>query len=338
MITCGINVLWVVQLKLFQYFHKKNKMRKLVFTLATIFQITFMNAQNSDYLIIVHGGAGNKPSKIDLTKQKSAEEALRTSLNKGLEILKNGGTSLDAVIEAVMILEDFPLFNAGRGSVVTANGSVECDASVMYGKDKSAGAVCGIKTVKNPIALAKEIMLNTPHVMLCGTMADDFARTAGLEIVNNEYFVTEDMKRKWVEKTNPQDKKGTVGAVAIDKYGNISAATSTGGMFMKIPGRVGDSPIIGSGNYANHLVGISGTGWGEEYIRQTVAIRIAHLMEFKNLSLNDAAKQVLFQELPNDSGGLIAVDAQGNYYFGHNTPMMNYGVANKKGIIEVKAY
>ncbi len=311
------------------------------FLLLAVIGIMISNktlAQNQDYIIVVHGGAGNKPAKVDNAKKAEAESALKKAINEGLNIMKDGGTSLDAVIAAVIILEDCPLFNAGKGSVLTMKGTVECDASVMNGKDKSAGSVCAIQMVKNPILLAKEIMQNTPHVMMCGIMADEYARKAGLEIVNNDYFITYEMKRKWLEKTEPKNNKGTVGAVAIDKFGNIASATSTGGMFMKLPGRVGDSPIIGSGNYANHLVGISCTGWGEEYIRQNVAVRIAHLMEFKGLTLKAAAEHVLFQELPPNSGGLIAIDADGNYFFGQNTPMMNYGVGNSAGITEVQAY
>ena len=261
--------------------------------------------------------------------------SLSEALSIGKEILSNSGTSLDAVEKVIRYLEDDSLFNAGKGAVYTNEGTHELDASIMSGIDLSTGAVAGIKTIKNPISLARLVMEKTPHVLFAGSGADDLGKKFGVEIVNNHYFDNVRRYEQW-RKKHEKNIKGTVGCVAIDNFGNIAAGTSTGGLTDKWSGRVGDSPLINAGTYANNKTcGVSATGEGELFIRNTVAYNISALMEFKGLSLQEAAEEMIFNRLPEGSGGIIAVDNLGNYVLVFNTPSMLRGVADSDGLFEV---
>jgi len=288
------------------------------------------------YTIVIHGGAGtlNKSMPDSLREEylKSLSEALRI----GKEILEKGGSSLDAVEQVIRFLEDDPQFNAGKGAVYTSEGTHELDASIMDGSNLSTGAVTLIKRVKNPITLARYVMEKTPHVLLGGEGADKFAEQMGLEIVPNTYFDTE-QRHKQLSKE--KEKKGTVGCVALDLKGNLAAGTSTGGRTNKMVGRIGDSPLINAGTYANNKTcAVSGTGIGEEFIRHTVAYNVSALMEFKGMTLKQAADEVIFKMLKKDDGGIIAVDKDGNYSAPFNTTGMYRGVATSDGTFEVKIW
>lgn len=298
--------------------------------------------QVNEYAIVVHGGAGyivkdNMSIESESIYRQKLEEAIRV----GHAILKNGGSSLDAVQKTINILEDSPLFNAGVGAVLTNEGTCEHDASIMDGKTLNAGASAGTKTVKNPINLARAIMENSPHVMLAREGAETFAQEQGLEIVDPNYFFTEKSKQSLERVRQSENNKvsfydeslngskfGTVGCVALDKAGNLAAGTSTGGMTNKRWGRIGDVPVIGSGNYANNKTcAVSCTGWGEYFIRGNVAYDISALMEYKELSLAEASKKVIQNKLPligdgKGNGGTIAIDALGNISMEFNTPGM----------------
>jgi len=323
-----------------------------ILTLSLIVTIWFVSCENNksvntktpEYVLVIHGGAGtilkeNMSSEIEQQYIAKLDEAL----NKGGDILKNGGTSLDAITTAIMVMENSPLFNAGKGAVFTEEGVVEMDASIMDGKSSMAGAVAGVHTIKNPILAAKAVMEKTNHVLISGDGADEFALTHGLEIEDSSYFFTE---RRWksyqkVKAKKDVEKHGTVGAVALDTYGNLAAGTSTGGMTYKMKGRVGDSPIIGAGTYAdNQTCAVSATGHGEFFIRNVVAYDISALMKYNNLSLKSAANIVINEKLKNigGDGGIIAVDHLGNYTMSFNTAGMYRGVINSNGLVEVKIY
>ncbi len=285
--------------------------------------------------IVIHGGAGTI-LKSNMTPEKEAEytAALKHVLETGYKILNDGGTALDAVNAAINIMEDSPLFNAGKGAVLTEKGVAELDASVMDGKNLMAGAVAGVKHVKNPINLARLVMEKSPHVMLVGDGAEEFGKEFGIEMVDNSYFITKErwesyqrmLKRE--EERKKAEKHGTVGAVALDKNGNLAAGTSTGGMMMKKFGRVGDSPIIGAGTYANNKTcAISATGYGEYFIRLGVARDVSALMEYKNYSIDDAAKEVIMNKLSKlgGDGGIIGIDKEGNITMTFNSDGMYRG-------------
>lgn len=313
-------------------------MKPMNIVLLFLFLIISINAQsnNNKYVIVIHGGAGyTSPDLPDSIKQVYFK-SLNTALQLGKEILENGGSSLDAVEQVVRLMEDDTVFNAGKGAVFTEAGTHELDASIMYGKDLSCGAVAGVKKIKNPISLARIVMEKTPHVFFTGESADKLGEKFNVEIVDNSYFRTDFRYQKWLNsKQNEIESKGTVGCVALDKHGNISAATSTGGRGDKWIGRVGDSPIIGSGNYANNnTCGISATGWGELFIKNTVAFSISALMEYKGLSLDQACDEIIFNKLPEGSGGIIAIDKEGNFYLPFNTTSMLRGVATSNGIFK----
>lgn len=292
-------------------------------------------SQSQKYGIVIHGGAGTI-LKTSMTPEKEAEyiAKLKEALEAGHKILVNGGTSLDALNAAINIMEDSPLFNAGKGAVLTEKGVAELDASIMDGKNLMAGAVAGVRHVKNPINLARLVMEKSPHVMMVGDGAEEFGKENNIEMVDNSYFIT---KERWEqyqkmirqeEEKKKTEKHGTVGAVALDKSGNLAAGTSTGGMMLKKFGRVGDSPIIGAGTYANNnTCAVSGTGWGEYFIRLGVARDISDLMAYKNLSLKDAADEVIMKKLPQlgGDGGIIAIDKNGNIAMPFNTEGMYRG-------------
>lgn len=287
-----------------------------------------------DYVLIIHGGAGviNRSSMDEVT-EKLYRASLETVLLAGEKILAKGGSSLDAVEAVVKMMEDDTLFNAGRGSVFTANGHNEMDASIMDGKTLSAGAVAGVLHIKNPISLARGVMEKTSHVMLTGKGAEEFAASIGIQLVDSSYFFTQ---RRWnahikgleQQQQSADQKYGTVGAVALDKNGNLASATSTGGMTNKLWGRVGDSPIIGAGTYAdNKTCAISATGHGEYFIRLAVAHSISSMMEYKNVSLREAASSVIMDKLAamGGDGGVIGVDAGGNITMTFNSEGMYRG-------------
>lgn len=272
--------------------------------------------------IAVHGGAGAiSASDMSLEQERLYRLGLATALDAGYAVLRNGGTSLDAVTAAVRILEDDPLFNAGRGAVLTDQGTAELDAAVMEGAALRAGSVAGVRHVKNPIDLARLVMEKSPHVMLVGSGAERFALAQGLTLVPNEYFRTGERQRQLEralhERRTSSTRKagtGTVGAVALDRAGNLAAATSTGGMTGKMPGRVGDSPIIGAGTYANNAsCAVSATGHGEYFIRSVVAHDICALIEYRGVPLETAAREVLHGRLMRlgAQGGVIAIDGRG---------------------------
>ncbi len=307
-----------------------------------------------EYAIVIHGGAGNiTPQNLPEEIRAKYKAKLKEALLTGYEILKNGGTSLDAVEKTINVLENSSLFNAGKGAVLTDIGTCELDASIMDGKTLNAGAVAGVKTIKNPITAARKVMEKTPHVLLAGSGADEFAKEIGLEIVPNSYFITprrlkqfEEIKKK--ERKNPFastkfefKKLGTVGCVALDKFGNLAAGTSTGGISFKKYGRVGDSPIIGAGTYANNnTCGISCTGQGEFFIRNVVAYDISALMEYKGYSLKKAAKEVILKKLVKQKaeGGVIGIDKSGNIVTVFNTPGMFRAFVTKDGKVTVKMF
>lgn len=298
------------------------------------------------FAIVIHGGAGNiTPENLSEEQQAEYKATLTEAIAVGHTILKNGGNSLDAVEKTINILEDSPLFNAGKGAVFTNAETNELDASIMDGKTLNAGASAGTKTVKNPISLARAVMEKSPHVMLSGEGAETFAEEQGLEMVSPDYFSTEkqlnSIKRiKEAEKENDW-KFGTVGCVALDQAGNLAAGTSTGGMSNKRWGRIGDSPIIGAGTYANNRTcGVSATGWGEFFIRSVVAHDISALMEYRGWSLEDAAKEVIQKKLPElgGDGGIIAIDYHGNIIMEFNTPGMFRASMSENDTLKVELF
>ncbi|MEQ6124508.1 isoaspartyl peptidase/L-asparaginase [Pseudotenacibaculum sp. MALMAid0570] len=317
--------------------------------------------QVNEFAIVIHGGAGTILKKNMTPEKEAAYKAkLEESIKKGYEILQNGGTSMQAVEEAIHIMEDSPLFNAGKGAVFTHDEANEMDASIMDGKTLNAGAIAGVKDVRNPISAAKLVMTNSPHVMLAGAGASQFAKEQGLEIVDPSYFYTKrrfkslqrikdkekteldhDEKQSFYDEDIKDSKFGTVGCVALDKYGNIVAGTSTGGMTNKRWNRIGDAPIIGAGTYANNATcGVSSTGWGEYFIRAMVAHDISALMDYKGMSLKEAAQEVIQNKLTKlgGTGGIIAVDRNGNMVFEFNTAGMYRASMNSKGDMEIKIY
>lgn len=293
--------------------------------------------------LVIHGGAGTlSRSNMSAEREEEYHSKLKEALDSGYAVLENGGKSLEAVIAAVKILEDSPLFNAGKGSVFTYDGRNELDASIMDGSNLKAGAVASVTTVKNPIEAAYAVMTKTEHVLLAGKGADDFAKEQGLEQVSSSYFLDSARYKQWLKLKEdernaiPSDEKkfGTVGCVALDQYGNLAAGTSTGGMMNKKYGRVGDSPIIGAGTYANNLTcGVSATGWGEYFIRLNVAHDVHALMAYGGLSLQAAADSVIMKKLPQlgGNGGLIALDRQGNFTMPFCTEGMYRGYIKEKG-------
>ncbi len=316
----------------------------LVIAIGLIFLTSCTNKDiknnNPQWAIVIHGGAGTILKKnLTSETEKLYNQKLNEALEAGATVLENGGTSLDAVTAAITTMEDSPLFNAGKGAVFTAEGKNEMDASIMDGSNINAGAVAGVQTIKNPILAAREVMENSKHVMLQGEGADIFAKEHGLEIEDSSYFFTQ---RRWesFKKVN-KNKFGTVGAVALDIHGNLAAGTSTGGMTNKMKGRVGDSPIIGAGTYAdNESCAVSATGHGEYFIRNVVAYDIAALMKYSGVSLKEASNYVIMKKLKdqNAEGGIIALDKAGNFVMTFNTKGMYRGYKNSNGLGEVLIY
>ena len=313
-------------------------MKKYLLLFLLLPQSNFLIASqpNSDVMasniaIVIHGGAGWSRNQTE-EKLKSIEDGLKRALDEGFAILESGGTSLDAVEAAVVILEDDVTFNAGKGSVYTAEERQEMDASIMTGELQNAGAVASVSTIKNPIKLARYVMEKTEHVLIVGQGAEKVAIKGGLEVVDSSYFYSKE-KLDRVRRQKTKDELSTVGAVAIDKEGNISAATSTGGRSNKLPGRVGDSPIIGAGTWAqNNLCGVSGTGHGEYFMRFNVAREICARMDYLGLTADQASNQVI-DELSGMGieGGVIVIDKEGNASMIFNTDGMARAYKNSKG-------
>lgn len=348
---------------------------KSLLCILLFFCIVSLQAQHKIGLVI-HGGAGTiKKENITPEQENAYRQKLEEALEAGYELLENGGSSLDAVTRAVQIMEESPLFNAGRGAVFTSEGKNELDAAIMDGNTGLAGAVAGISTVKSPILAARAVMEKSPHVFLIGSGAEQFAREQGLEMVDPSYFYDsrrhEQLKRLQEREKNSQKdqghlqpnqaeprkelpgsyqgpgyhfedhKFGTVGAVALDQYGNLASGTSTGGMSNKRFGRVGDVPVIGAGTYAdNASCAVSATGHGEFFIRNVVAYDIAALMKYAGMSLEEAAHEVVMKKLveKGGSGGVIAIDQEGNISMPFNSEGMFRGSISAKGEAQVAIY
>jgi len=324
-------------------------MTRLIFIVFLLLSISALPQNPLKYALVIHGGAGNiTPSNLPSEKAAQYELKLTEVLRHGDSILKTGGTSLDAVEACVRMMEDSPLFNAGKGAVFTAEGKNELDAAIMDGKTGMAGAVTGVTTIRNPISAARAVMQKSEHVMLSGKGAEAFAAEKGLEIVSPDYFFTPDRWASYLkakanaDSISAMDKKhGTVGCVAVDGYGNLAAATSTGGMMMKKYGRIGDSPVIGAGTYAdNSTCAVSATGHGEFFIRNVVAYDVAALMKYKGLSLTQAANQVIMEKLKTIGGigGIIAVDKKGNVAMPFNSQGMFRGYIKSGGEMKVAMF
>ena len=299
-----------------------------------------------NYGIVIHGGAGVMSGLSD-QQQLQIHKKIQETVSEAYQILQNDGSSLDAVELAVSMLEDSPLFNAGRGSVYNSDEVQEMDASIMHGKNRLTGAVASVSSVKNPIKLARKVAEETKHVFLVGEGAERFARDIGVDIVDRNYFYHEERlkrllnsKKKFSKFKQGTDKIGTLGDVDLDKNGNISAATSTGGMTNKMPGRVGDSPIIGSGTWAqNGVCGVSSTGHGEFFIKYQVAREVCVRIEYLNQNITDSSESII-NEL-NDlgaSGGLISIDHKGNISTPFNTKGMIRGSKTNKTDLVSKIY
>jgi L-asparaginase / beta-aspartyl-peptidase len=300
--------------------------------------------QDPQWGIAIHGGAGTIDTlKMSPLERQLRRDALMRSLRAGHKILAAGGSSLDAVQAAIIVLEDDSMFNAGKGAVLNAEGKTELDAAIMDGKTLNAGAVAGLHHIRNPIALARLVMDKSPHVMMIGDGAEVFAREQGILMTPESYFITSarlkaylDRKKADAEKKNaapPKPGFGTVGAVALDKAGNLAAGTSTGGIAMKRFGRVGDAPIIGAGTYANSTCAVSATGDGEYFIRLTIARDICSRMQYQKLTVGQAADSVIFGVLGHTkgTGGVIVVDNRGNVAMPFNTTGMYRGMMSADG-------
>ncbi len=347
---------------------KKNKMntskKRVLFLILSVLFILYgtnLFSQNvssiqhpassiQNWVLVIHGGAGGAAGqKMAEEMQQQYTTAMTEVLEAGAAVLSKGGTSMDAVETCIRMMEDSPLFNAGKGSVFTEEGKNEMDASIMDGKTLKAGAVAGVTTIKNPISAARAVMEKSKHVLLIDGGAEKFAKEQGLEIVPPSYFYT---KKRWDEfqkihqqdidhKTDSVKGHGTVGAVALDTHGDLAAGTSTGGMTNKMKGRIGDTPVIGAGTYANNnTCAVSCTGHGENFIRNVVAYDVSARMEYKGQTLPEAAGDVVNVKLKSQGaeGGLIAVDRNGNIAMPFNTALMFRGSISQDGKISVEIY
>lgn len=311
-------------------------MSKKYFTLYVLFLLVIysLQGQNKDYVILVHGGAGAMTAlDKEPGKEKEYYLALDSALMIGDKILSSGGAATDAVVAVVKYFENNPLFNAGVGATCTAEGTFELDASIMDGRDLSAGAIAGVKYIKNPITAALAVKNQSPHVMLSGVGAETFAREQHLDMVEDNMYFATPKTMKWIEELKAESKKnGTVGCVALDKEGNLAAGTSTGGMFKKRWGRIGDSPVIGAGTYAdNNSCAVSCTGHGEYFIRHVVAYNLCARVKYLGESVDKAGDYIINTELNPDAGigGLIAIDKDGNFALPFNSQGMFRGYLYK---------
>ena len=310
-----------------------------VLMLCLIVTIPLQSSEKQSFSIVIHGGAGWFSNLSD-DEVQAIKDGLSNAIDVGFTALQSNQTSLDAVEKAIVVLENNDLFNAGKGSVYTSEEKQEMDASIMYGLNNQAGAVASVTNVKNPISLARHVMEKTKHVMFAGKGAERLALEAGIELVDPEYFYSEEKLRRLRDLKKEEKKMGTVGVVAIDVYGNMAAGTSTGGMTNKLPGRIGDAPIIGAGTWVeNKVCGVSGTGHGEFFIRFNVAKEICDRVKYKNLSISEAANQVVdeLQAIEAD-GGVIVLDGRGRHAFAFNTPAMARAFKSSDGKEFVEIY
>ena len=294
-----------------------------------------------EYAIAVHGGAGSDWLRLDGDEQAEVNRSMKQALTIGRDLLAKGGTSLDAVEQVIRHLEDDPIFNAGRGAVFNSAGGHELDASIMDGRDRSCGAVAGVKTVKNPISLARLVMTRTRHVLLSSDGADVFAKEMKVDLIDQKYFWTQLRYDAWqrVKAKQKDDHQGTVGCVALDARGNLAAGTSTGGMTNKLYGRVGDSPIVGAGTYAdNSTCAVSCTGVGEHYIRNAIAYDVSARMAYAKQPVDQAVAEIFAKTLIADKkqvGGIIALTHDGQITMQFNTKAMARGAADSNGRFEI---
>jgi beta-aspartyl-peptidase (threonine type) len=332
---------------------------KTVFTLLVIQGLVMLSCQKAPlavepvYGLMIHGGAGDGITLVGLGADQvvAYEQALRRVVESAFSQLEKGASAVDVVQSAIVQLEDDSLFNAGRGAVLTDLGQAELDASIMDGRNLAAGAVAGVKTVKNPILLAHKVMTVSPHVFLAGEGAEAFARLQELQLVSPDYFITAKRQREWLKAKSEKKaqgslpkaaapKFGTVGAVVLDRQGNLAAGTSTGGMMFKQFGRIGDAPVIGAGTYAdNQTCAVSATGHGEYFIRLSVAQRIRSLMAYRNLNVKQAADEVIHTDLQKlgGKGGVIVIDREGNLAAPFNTRGMFHAwqTSRQKAIVNM---
>ncbi|MCE3002709.1 MAG: isoaspartyl peptidase/L-asparaginase [Xanthomonadaceae bacterium] len=325
-------------------------MRRLVrLASALAFLVAATPVPAADIVLLVHGGAGALRSESTPERDAAAKAEIERALRAGWTVLKDGGSALDAVTVPVRILEDSPLFNAGKGAVLNNAGQAELDASIMEGHTRRAGAVAGLHTVKNPILLARAVMEQSPHVMMIGDGAEQFARQQGLELVEPSYFIVPERQRqleraKAREKAkagaiDPKATKGTVGAVALDRQGRLAAATSTGGMTNKRYGRVGDVPIIGAGTYADAQCAVSSTGWGEFFIRVGVARDICARVAYRGTPIDRAADEVLAEvKALGGDGGVIVLGADGRFALPYNSEGMYRGSIDADGKVTIAIF
>jgi len=311
---------------------------------------TVTMSQAATPVLVIHGGAGVVARDVTPEREKAVRAALQRALESGYAQLKAGKPALDAVTAAITILEDDPLFNAGKGAVFNHDGKNELDAAIMDGSTLRAGSIANVHRVKNPILLARAVMEQSPHVMMVGDGAEQFAKSVGIELVAPGYFHTDERWRQLQSALKEEREKtaapakaphhGTVGAVALDTQGHLAAGTSTGGMTNKRYGRVGDSPIIGAGTYANAKCAVSATGWGEYYIRANAAHDICARVEYGGKPLAQAAKEVVMDVIPKlgGDGGVIALDADGNFAMPFNTEGMYRGWVDKNGKIHIAIF
>ncbi len=291
------------------------------------------NGTPRDWALCIHGGAG--VTKLTTEQEAAYRTSIRQALDLGRQMLSDGTSALDTVAKVVNMLEDDALFNSGKGAVYTAETTHELDASIMDGRDRSCGAITGVKTIKNPISLARIVMEKSKHVFFSGDGAERFADSHDITRVDNSYFDTPRRLRA-LQKKMGKTSKGTVGCVALDRSGNLAAATSTGGMTAKKFGRIGDSPVIGAGSYAdNATCAVSCTGWGEKFIRNTIARDVAAQMEYGGSSLQTAVDHLLTDVLDPDDGGMIAVDRLGNTVAAQNTKGMFRARADSLGLEQI---
>jgi beta-aspartyl-peptidase (threonine type) len=302
------------------------------------------SANAAPYALVLHGGAGNEPARLGEAERDEYRAALEAALRLGQAFLDQGGTSLDCVERVVRRLEDDPLFNAGRGAVLAFEGECELDAAIMDGRDRACGAVAAVRTVKNPVSLARLVMTRSEHVLLAGAGAEQFAEQMGVERGEPEYFRTaaraaswEKARRAREQDANPPDAPlGTVGCAALDRMGNLAAATSTGGTTLKRFGRVGDTPLVGAGTFAdNATCAVSCTGRGEEFIRHVAAYDVSALIEYRGLTLAEAARRVVHEKLHPGDGGLIAVARDGSLAMEFITDGMFRAAADSHGRFEI---
>ena len=326
--------------------------------LMTVFLLTGCSGDQQtdrvEWAVALHGGAGTISKDLPDSVRQQYYDGLEQAVRTGQIVLREGGSALDAVEQVVRNLENNPLFNAGKGSVFTADGTHELDAAIMDGSTMQAGALTGLTTVKNPVTLARKVMEESRHIFFSGQGAELYADQTDVERVENDHFFTQNRYEQWqraqeessmnIDRAHPYYESpnasyfGTVGAVAIDSNGNLAAATSTGGMTNKQFGRVGDVPIIGSGTFANHIAAVSATGWGEKIMEQVSGNTIANLVEFGGYTLEGAVNFLLEERLQPDEAGFIAVDRDGNIVMNMNTPGMFRGSINSRGEKEVKIW